>query len=152
MRDIVSKSLEKLPPQNIEAEQSILGSMILDKEAIAVVSEIINGDDFYRNDHKEIYEAIMDLYELDKPVDLITLIESLKARNALDLVGGVEYLSHMATSVPTTANVKYYAQIVEEKALLRRLIKSSNEIFNAFAIFCLVVIISKSSDLLPAES
>lgn len=122
--------LGRIPPQNIEAEQSVLGSMILDKEAIATVSEITKGDDFYRNDHKEIFEAIMDLYELDKPVDLITLIESLKSRNALDIAGGVEYLSHMATSVPTTANVKYYAQIVEEKALLRRLIKSANEIIN----------------------
>lgn len=122
--------LGRIPPQNTEAEQSVLGSMILDKEAIATVSEIIKGEDFYRNDHKEIYEAIIDIYEIDRPVDLITLIERLKQRDSLDAVGGVEYLTYVATGVPTTANVKYYAKIVEEKSLLRRLIKSAGDIMN----------------------
>lgn len=122
--------LGRIPPQNVEAEQSVLGSMILDKDAISTVSEFIKGEDFYRNDHKEIFDAIIDLYELDKPVDLVTLIERLKQRNSLDTVGGVEYLSHISSGVPTTSNVKYYAKIVEEKALLRRLIKSAGDIMN----------------------
>lgn len=120
----------RIPPQNIEAEQAVLGSMILDKEAIATVSEIVRGEDFYRNDHREIFEAIISLYEFDKPVDLVTLIESLKTRNTLDTVGGVEYLTYIAAGVPTTTNVKYYATIVEEKSMLRKLIKSSNEIIS----------------------
>lgn len=122
--------LGRIPPQNIEAEQAILGAMILDKEAIATVSEFIKGEDFYRNDHKEIFEAIIDVYELDNPVDLITLIERLKQRESLDAIGGVEYLTYIATGVPTTANAKHYAKIVEEKSLLRKLIKASGEIMN----------------------
>lgn len=122
--------LGRIPPQNVEAEQSVVGSMILDKDAIATVSEIIIADDFYRNDHREIFEAIIDIYDQSRPVDIVTLIDRLKQRDTLDSVGGVEYITYVATGVPTTANVKYYAKIVEEKSLLRKLIKSASEIVN----------------------
>lgn len=126
----MEQALGRIPPQNIEAEQSVIGSMILDKDAIATVSEIITGEDFYRNDHREIFEAIIDIYDQSKPVDIVTLVERLKQRDTLDAVGGVEYITYVATGVPTTANVKYYTQIVEEKSMLRKLIRSANEIMN----------------------
>lgn len=123
-------SLGRIPPQSIEAEQSVLGSMLLDKEAIPVAMEILKNEDFYREDHKEIYEAVMDLFEKGEPIDLITVSEQLKLRGTLDSVGGLEYLTDMANAVPTTANVKHYAKIVEEKSILRRLIKISSDIVN----------------------
>jgi replicative DNA helicase len=123
-------SLGRIPPQNIEAEQSVLGAILLDKEVLSNVTEIISGQDFYRDDHKEIFEAIMDLYERAEPIDLITVSEQLKARGSLDGVGGLEYLTNLANMVPTTANAKHYARIVEEKSILRRLIRVSSEIVN----------------------
>lgn len=123
-------SLGRIPPQNIEAEQSVLGAILLDKEVLSNVTEIISGQDFYRDDHKEIFEAIMDLYERAEPIDLITVSEQLKARGSLDGVGGLEYLTNLANMVPTTANAKHYARIVEEKSILRRLIRASSEIVN----------------------
>ena len=122
--------LGRIPPHNIEAEQSILGAMLIDKTSIATATEIIKGEDFYRDDHKEIFEAMLDLFDKGEPVDLITLTEQLKLRDTLEAVGGVEYLANIATAVPTTANTKYYATIVEEKSLLRRLIKASTDIAN----------------------
>lgn len=122
--------LGRIPPQNIEAEQSVLGSMLLDKEAIPAVAEILKNDDFYREDHGEIYEAIMDLFNKAEPVDLITVTEQLKSRGTLDKVGGLEYITNLATSVPTTANVKHYTNIVEEKSILRKLIRASSEIID----------------------
>lgn len=121
-------ALGRIPPQNIEAEQSVIGSMLLDKEVIATATEILKAEDFYREDHKEIFEAILDLFERAEPVDLITVSEQLKERGSLDAVGGLEYLANLAAAVPTTANARYYARIVEEKAILRRLIKTANEI------------------------
>ncbi len=123
-------SLGRIPPQSVEAEQSVLGSMLLDKEAIAVVMEILKNEDFYREDHKEIYEAVMDLFEKGEPIDLITVSEQLKIRGTLDNVGGLEYLTDIANAVPTTANARHYAKIVEEKSILRRLIKISSDIVN----------------------
>lgn len=123
-------SLGRIPPQNIEAEQSVIGSILLDKEVLSNVTEIISSHDFYREDHKEIYEAIMDLYERAEPIDLITVSEQLKVRGSLDGVGGLEYLTNLASAVPTTANAKHYAKIVEEKSILRRLIRVSSEIVN----------------------
>lgn len=123
-------TLGRIPPQNIEAEQSVLGAMLLDKEALSNVAEIISSQDFYRDDHKEIFEAIMDLYERAEPIDLITVSEQLKARGSLDGIGGLEYLTNLANAVPTTANAKHYAKIVEEKSILRRLIRVSSEIVN----------------------
>ncbi|MBZ4646737.1 MAG: replicative helicase [Petroclostridium sp.] len=122
--------LGRIPPYSLEAEQSVLGAMLIDREAIATVIEIIKSDDFYREDHKEIFDAMMDLFDRNDPVDLITLTEQLKLRGTLESVGGIEYLTAIATAIPTTANVKYYAKIVEEKSILRKLIKASADIAN----------------------
>ena len=124
----MSEMIQRIPPNNIEAEQSVLGAMLLDKEAISTATEFISGEDFYREAHKEIFEAIVDIYNKGEPVDLITLTEKLKTRNTLEAVGGITFLTNLMDAVPTTHNVKYYAKIVEDKSLLRKLIKSSNEI------------------------
>ncbi len=123
-------SFGRVPPQSIEAEQSVLGSMLLDKEVIPVVTEILKSEDFYRADHKEIFEAVMDLFDAGEPIDLITVSEQLKLRGTLDNIGGLEYLTNIANAVPTTANAKHYSKIVEEKSTLRKLIKASSEIVN----------------------
>ena len=128
-------ALGRIPPQSVEAEQSVIGSMLIDKEVIPVVMEILKSEDFYRPDNREIYDVIIELFDRAQPIDLITVSERLKLHGKLDLIGGLEYLSNIATAVPTTANVKHYAKIVEEKALLRKLIRASSDIvdlgFNA---------------------
>lgn len=120
----------RIPPHSIDAEQSVLGSILLDKDAIVVVSEIIKSEDFYKDAHKEIYEAVLELYRRSDPIDLITLTEELKKRNNLDLAGGIAYLTSLSTVVPTSSNVKYYADIVKEKSILRKLIKASSDILD----------------------
>ena len=122
------ENLGKIPPHNIEAEQSVLGSMILDREAIVTGTEILRPGDFYKEAHKEIYEAVTDIFARDEPVDLITLSEELKKRNTLDSIGGIMYLANLSEGVSTTANMKYYCEIVEEKSILRKLIQASNDI------------------------
>ncbi|HYE09795.1 MAG: dnaB [Clostridia bacterium] len=122
------EGLQKIPPNSMEAEQSVLGAMLLDKEAVSVATEFISGEDFYREAHKEIFEAIVELFDKGQPVDLITLPEKLKVRNTLEAVGGITYLTNLMSIVPSTHNVGYYAKIIEEKALLRKLIRASNEI------------------------
>ncbi|MDF2547720.1 MAG: replicative helicase [Anaerosolibacter sp.] len=122
--------LGRIPPHNIDAEQSVLGAMILDREAIITASEIIRGDDFYKEAHKEVFDAIIDLYNRNEPVDMVTLSEELSQRQILDAIGGISYLASLSSAVPTTTNVKYYSKIVEEKAILRRLIKASSEILD----------------------
>ncbi|GAB4262271.1 replicative DNA helicase [Thermincola ferriacetica] len=124
----MSLPLEKIPPQNLDAEQSVLGAMLIDKESIIKVSEILRPEDFYRDAHKHIYEAMLDLSERNEAVDLITLTEELRQRGFLDQVGGAAYVAGLATMVPTAANVEYYARIVEEKALLRNLINVATRI------------------------
>lgn len=122
--------LGRIPPQNIEAEQSILGSILLDKDIIPEVILVIKTDDFYKENHKEIYEAILDIYEKSNPIDLITVSEQLNIRGTLDDIGGLEYLVHLSEIVPTTSNIKYYIKIVQEKSIRRKLIKQSNEVIN----------------------
>lgn len=122
-----SDSIVRMPPYSLEAEQSVLGSMIIDKDAIAAASEVLAGEDFYSDAHREIYDAMLVLYEQGKPVDLITLTETLRQRGTLEGIGAA-YITELSMAVPSTANVKYYIRIVEEKAILRRLIKASNEI------------------------
>ncbi|TCO77985.1 replicative DNA helicase [Marinisporobacter balticus] len=122
--------LGRIPPHNIDAEQSVLGSMILDKDAIIMSGELIRGEDFYKEAHREIYDAILELYNRDEPVDLVTLSEELTQRQTLEAIGGISYLTSLSSAVPTTTNVKYYAKIVEEKSILRRLIKASSEILD----------------------
>lgn len=121
---------DRIPPQNTEAEQSVLGSMLLDREVIPVVMEHLKSEDFYREDHKEIFDAIQELSEKGEPVDLITVADKLKSRGTLEATGGLAYLSNIASMVPTTANIKYYVEIVQEKSILRKLISTSSEIIN----------------------
>ena len=120
--------IERVPPQNIEAEQAVLGAMLIGKEAIARVTELLKGGDFYREAHRLIFEAMLDLYNRNEAVDMITVIELLKREDNLEKVGGIAYVTSLANSVPTAANVHYHAKIVEEKALLRQLIQTSTKI------------------------
>ena len=122
--------INKVPPNSVEAEQSVLGSMLLDREAIIIVLEILEGPDFYREAHKEIFEAMYDLFNRNEPVDLVTLTEELKKREVLDVIGGIPYLTSLASGVPIASNVRYYAEIVERKSILRKLIKASQEIIH----------------------
>jgi replicative DNA helicase len=121
-------SSHKLPPQNIEAEQSILGGILIENYAINKVMEVLNPDDFYRESHRKIYKALIDLSERDEPADLITLTNELKNNGHLDSVGGASYITSLIDSVPTAANIEYYVKIVKEKAILRKLIQTSTEI------------------------
>ncbi len=120
--------IERIPPQNIEAEQAVLGSMLIEKEAIARVTEFLKGRDFYRDAHKVIFEAMLELFGSGEAVDIVTLTEELKKRGKLEDVGGIAYITSLSNSVPTAANVVYYGKIVEEKSLLRGLINASTEI------------------------
>lgn len=120
--------LDRVPPQNIEAERSTLGSMLLEKEAIYKGSEILRPEDFYRESHRVIFEVVTQLANKGEPVDIITVSEELKRREMLDKIGGVAYLTDLANSVPTAANVEYYARIVEEKSLLRSIISVATNI------------------------
>jgi len=119
---------QRLPPQNLEAETSVLGAVLLENEALNRVLEILKQDDFYREAHRRIFAAILHLYEHSEPVDLITLSEVLKSRGDLEDVGGVEYLNSLVNGVPTAANISYYAKIIKEKAILRKLINRATEI------------------------
>lgn len=121
-------TLQRVPPQNIEAEQSVLGSMLLEKEAILSASEILRGEDFYKESHKKIFEVIIDLYDKNEPVDLITVSEELRKRNALEEIGGITYITALANSVPTAANVAYHAKIVKDKSMMRKLIHVSTKL------------------------
>jgi replicative DNA helicase len=121
-------SSHKIPPQNIEAEQSVLGGIFIENEAINKVMEILSPDDFYRDAHRKIYDTLIDLSEKDEPADLITMSNELRKKNQLDSIGGASYLAFLIDSVPTAANIEYYARIVKEKAILRKLIETSTEI------------------------
>ena len=119
---------DRIPPQNIEAEQAVLGAIFLEPSSLTVTSEVLIPEDFYRSSHQKIYNVMLKLSDLGKAVDLITVTEELAASKNLEEVGGVSYLSELAGSVPTAANVEYYVRIVEEKSLLRRLIRTATNI------------------------
>lgn len=119
---------ERVPPQNIEAEQAVLGAMLIDKEAIAKVTEILTSDDFYREAHRVIFNAMMELYNKNEAVDMVTITELLKRDNKLEDIGGIAYITSLANVVLTAANVKYHADIVAEKSVLRQLVRVSTEI------------------------
>ncbi|MCA1065618.1 replicative DNA helicase [Rossellomorea sp. AcN35-11] len=119
---------DRVPPQNIEAEQAVLGAIFLEPSALTTTSEILIPEDFYRHSHQKIYNVMLNLGDGGKAVDLITVTEELAAAKELEDVGGVAYLSELAASVPTAANIEYYAKIVEEKSLLRRLIRTATDI------------------------
>jgi replicative DNA helicase len=121
-------SSHKIPPQNLEAEQSVLGGILIENQAINKVMEILTPDDFYRDGHRKIYAALIDLSERDEPADLITMTNELRKKDQLDAIGGASYLASLIDSVPTAANIEYYARIVREKAVLRKLIETSTEI------------------------
>ena len=120
--------LGKVPPHDIEAEQAIIGSMLTDKDAVISAIEVLKPDDFYREDNKTIYEAILNLYNRSEPIDIITVRSELESMGKIDNVGGLEYLAELPEKVPTTANAMKYIKIVEEKSSLRKLIRTANEI------------------------
>jgi replicative DNA helicase len=119
---------DKIPPQSIEAEQSVLGAILLDNDALHEAVEYLTPDDLYRESHRRVFQAMCELYNKSEPVDLITLAEYLKGKGELDAVGGVQYLSSLASFVPTSANIKYHSKIVREKALVRNLLHSVTDI------------------------
>jgi replicative DNA helicase len=121
-------TLEKIPPQNLEAEMAVLGSMLLDEDAISVACESLDRNSFYNDIHQKIFAAILDLYNANKAVDLITLTDGLKKEEILEEVGGVSFLTALANSVPTAANISHYVAIVKEKSILRTLINSATKI------------------------
>jgi replicative DNA helicase len=124
----MATDISKLPPQNIEAEQSVIGAMLIDGEAVSKVLEFLDADAFYRESHKRIFQAVIDLYQKNEPADLVTVTNILKAQNVLDDIGGPAYLAGLVDRVPTSANVVYYAKIVYEKAVLRHLISAATQI------------------------
>ena len=129
----MAEPLIKKPPQNIEAEQSLLGCLMLDKNAIVKVSDFVSAEDFYKNTHKEIFSVMADLFEKSEPIDIISVSAKLKEKGQLDGIGGSTYLTSLINLVPTATHVANYAKIVREKKVLRDLITASEEIgLNAF--------------------
>jgi replicative DNA helicase len=120
--------LKRVMPHSVEAEQSVIGAMIMDRDAVTVASEMLTVDDFYQKQYGVLFEAMVELYSEGKPIDLITLQNRLKAKDVPPEISSLEFVRDMITTVPTSANVRYYAEIVAEKALLRRLIKVNEEI------------------------
>lgn len=118
----------KVPPHDLEAEQAIIGSMLTDKDAVISSIEVLKEEDFYREDHRAIYSAILNLYNRAEPIDIITVKAELETMGKFEQVGGLDYLAELPEKVPTTANALKYIKIVEEKSVLRNLIKTANEI------------------------
>lgn len=125
---MIEQFQDRIPPQNVEAEQAVLGAIFLEPSSLTVTSEVLIPEDFYRSSHQKIFNVMLKLNDEGKAVDLITVTEELAATKNLEEVGGVSYLSELAGSVPTAANIEYYARIVEEKSLLRRLIRTATNI------------------------
>lgn len=124
----MSDSFQKVPPHNLEAEQSLIGSMMLSEDAVVIALETVESVDFYQTAHRHIFQALVDLFNSQKPCDLITLQEELRSKEKLAEIGGVSYLSQLLNVVPTSRNAEHYARIVKEKSMLRRLIMLSGEI------------------------
>lgn len=127
LEDVV---LKRVLPHSIEAEQSVIGSMLMDREAIVAASEQITGEDFYSKQYGILFEAIIELHDEGKPVDLITLQDRLKEKDVPPEVSSLEFVRDLITSVPTSANIKHYAAIVAEKSTLRKLIRLNEDIAN----------------------
>lgn len=123
--------IKRIPPHSAEAEQSVIGSMIMDRDAIMAAMEIVTGEDFYEKQYMILFDTMVELFNEGKPVDLITLQDRLKDKDVPPQVSSLEFIRDLVTAVPTSANVRYYAEIVREKAVLRRLIKASEETANA---------------------
>jgi len=124
----MSDEIKKIPPQNLEAEASLLGSILLDKEALLKIADIVTPDDFYKDTNKIIFETILDLYNKREPIDILSLGNRLEETNKLEVIGGRSTLLNLVNTVPSAANVANYAEIVHKKATLRRLISAANEI------------------------
>ena len=120
--------VNRVQPNDIIAEQAVLGSMLVDKDAVISAVELLKADDFYREDNKEIYAAMFELYSLGKHIDMITLKDQLTLRGTIEKVGGTEYIATLIDNVPTTSNIESYVKIVEEKSISRKLIKAANNI------------------------
>ena len=131
MPDMEEALIKRVPPHSIEAEQSVVGAMLMDKDAIMTASEIISGSDFYQTSYGVIFDSMTELFNEGKPVDLITLQERLKEKNVPEEISSLEFVRELVAAVPTSANVKYYAEIVFEKSMLRKLIKVNDEISGA---------------------
>ena len=123
--------LRRVPPQNLEAEESVLGAILLENEAMNQALEILTADDFYREAHRTLFRAMAELSDRNQPVDAITLTDALRAKGKLEDVGGPAYIAELAMRVPTAANIAHYARIVREKAVLRSLASVSSEIASA---------------------
>lgn len=119
---------DRLPPHNLEAEQAVLGAILMDSQVLTLVSERLRPDDFYRQGHQRLFQAMLNVAERGEPVDLVTVVAELQNTKLLEEVGGVSYLTELADSVPTSAHADHYARIVEEKAILRRLIRTATQI------------------------
>lgn len=128
MADGILKEVKGLPPQNVEAEKSLLGSILLDKEAIVKIADFLRPEDFYRPSHREIYQAMIDLYESRNPIDIVTLSDELEKTKKLKEVGGASFLTALANAVPSSAHAVQYAKIIQAKATLRRLISASQKV------------------------
>lgn len=118
----------KVPPSSTESERSLLGSLLIDREGVIKIADILSKDDFYEDNHGIIYTSILELYRKNRPIDIVTVSETLSASNHLDLIGGNAYLADLTVAVPTSAHVFEYAQIVKSKSILRRLIQTGNTI------------------------
>ncbi|MEI7425697.1 MAG: replicative DNA helicase [Candidatus Moraniibacteriota bacterium] len=127
MGNIENKEL-KLPPQNIDAEKSVLGALMLDKDAIIRVANLIRLGDFYKDIHNLIYETMLDLYEKREPIDVLSLSNRLEEKNQLDAIGGSSYLATLVNTVPSSSNIVHYAKVVQKKSTLRKLIETASEI------------------------
>lgn len=121
-------SLDKLPPQNLEAEQSVLGAILLDNNALYTAFELITQDDFYKDSNKKIFVAMTELLEKNEPIDIITLTDHLRKKDNLDAVGGTQYLTSLVSLIPTSANVRFHSKIVREKSMVRGLLRSVTDI------------------------
>jgi len=121
-------TLDKLPPQNIEAEQSVLGAILLDNNALYTAFELITQDDFYKESNKKIFIAMTELLEKNEPIDIITLTDHLRKKDNLDVIGGTQYLTSLASMIPTSANVRFHSKIVREKSMVRGLLRSVTDI------------------------
>jgi replicative DNA helicase len=121
-------SLQKLPPQNIDAEQMVLGAVLIENDSINNIATVLSPDDFYKDIHRRIFSVMVEMFERREAIDLVTLTDCLRGKVAIESVGGASYLASLVSLVPTAANIKYHAKIVREKAVLRRLIHASTDI------------------------
>ena len=126
MTDITQ--IEKIPPQNLEAEMSLLGSILIDKEAMMKIADIIDSEDFYKNIHGNIYEVMVELYGRNEPLDVLMLGNRLEEKGILENIGGHSYIVSLSNAVPTSSHVEHYAKIVQRKSTLRKLLRAAGEI------------------------